>query len=30
VKVHEKPADAMGEGVEGTEKVTRYVPPKQQ
>jgi F-type H+-transporting ATPase subunit alpha len=30
VKVNEKPADAMGEGVEGTEKVTRYVPPKQQ
>jgi F-type H+-transporting ATPase subunit alpha len=29
VKVHEKPADAMGEGVEGTEKVTRVVPPKQ-
>jgi F-type H+/Na+-transporting ATPase subunit alpha len=30
VKVHEKPADAMGEGVETTEKVTRFVPPKQQ
>jgi F0F1-type ATP synthase, alpha subunit len=30
VKVHEKPADAMGEGIESTEKVTRYVPPKQQ
>ena len=30
VKLHEKEADAMGEGVEGTEKVTRYVPPKQQ
>ncbi len=30
VKVHEKPADAMGEGIEATEKVTRYVPPKQQ
>jgi F-type H+/Na+-transporting ATPase subunit alpha len=30
VKVHEKAADAMGEGIEATEKVTRYVPPKQQ
>jgi F-type H+-transporting ATPase subunit alpha len=30
VKLHEKPADAMGEGVEATEKVTRFVPPKQQ
>jgi F-type H+/Na+-transporting ATPase subunit alpha len=30
VKLHEKPADAMGEGVEETEKVTRFIPPKQQ
>jgi F-type H+-transporting ATPase subunit alpha len=30
VKVHEKPADAMGEGIEATEKVTRFVPPKKQ